>query len=129
MLAKIIKGVRRAIWERLYPKHYWHMRHYDRRFGLAWQEGRLVASWRGRPVAVSLRPDEIRVRSLTLTIIASGPSLAATPDRAWQGQELVCVNGSILWAKQRNLRPHLYIVTDPGFARRQIALIRLAAET
>ncbi|HWA47893.1 MAG TPA: hypothetical protein VG742_06450 [Dongiaceae bacterium] len=129
MLAKIIKGARRAIWERLYPKHYWHMRHYDRRFGLAWQEGHLVASWRGRPVAVSLRQDEIRVRNLALTIIASGPSLATTPDQAWQGQDLVCVNGSILWAQQRSLRPHLYVVTDPGFARRQIDLIRLAAET
>jgi Kdo-III transferase WaaZ len=105
------------------------MRHYDRRFEMAWREGRLVASWRGRPVAVSLRPDEISARNPSLAIIASGPSLATTPSKAWQGHDLVCVNGSILWARQRNLRPHLYVVTDPGFARRQIGLIRLAAET
>jgi Kdo-III transferase WaaZ len=129
MLSKLIKSVRRAIWERAYPKHYWHMRHFDRRFALAWDEGRAVASWRGIPVAVSLRPADIPARRAGLTIIASGPSLAATPPQAWLGRDLVCVNGSILWARQHGVRPHLYVVTDPGFARRQIGLVRLAVDT
>jgi Kdo-III transferase WaaZ len=129
MLAKLIKSVRRAIWERVYPKHYWHMRHFDRRFALSWNEGRAVASWRGTPVAVSLRPADIPARRAGLTIVASGPSLIATPPQAWLGRDLVCVNGSILWARQHGVRPHLYVVTDPGFARRQVDLIRLAADT
>lgn len=129
MLAGIVKSVRRKIWQRLYPQHYWHMRHYDGRFGLEWRDGRAEARWRGEPAARSIWPSEIDRTASSLTIIASGPSLSATPRPAWQGRDVVCVNGSILWARERKLRPKLYVVTDPGFARRQIGLIRLAIRT
>ena len=126
MLAKIVKSVRRKIWQHLYPQHYWHMRHYDDRFTLTWRDGRAEACWRGQFAAKSLLPREITRTSSSLAIIASGPSLSGTPARAWQGRDIVCVNGSILWARERNLRPKLYVVTDPGFARRQIELVRMA---
>jgi len=129
MLAKLVKSVRRKIWQHVYPQHYWHMRHFDDRFSLDWRDGRAEAFWRSHRVALSVASAEIARTTQSLTIIASGPSLSGTPPRAWQGRDIVCVNGSIQWAREHRLRPKLYVVTDPGVARRQIALIRLAIDT
>lgn len=121
------KGVRRRIWQVAYPKHYWHMRHYDSRFGLAWMDGRAHVTWLGRTVARTVRVDEIARRSDSIAIVASGPSLLDTPAAAWTGRDTACVNGSILWACERGVQPRFYVVSDPGFAKRRLDLIALAA--
>lgn len=129
MFDRFVRGVRRRVWQRLYPKHYWHMRHYDRRFALVWRDGRASVSWCGKQVAVSIRPDECIPTSSSLAIVGSGPTLSRTPSRAWHNRDIACVNGSILWAHERNLRPRFYVVTDAGFARRQLGVIRAALDT
>jgi Kdo-III transferase WaaZ len=126
IVQRAVKGVRRHIWQAVYPQHYWHMRHYDGRFRLTWQDGCAEIAWRRRPVARSIAIDEIAPETDIISIIASGPSLLTTPPDAWRGRDIACVNGSILWARERDLRPRIYVVSDPGFVRRRIDLIELA---
>ena len=128
MLQRLAKGVRRRIWQLRYPRHYWHMRHYDSRFALRRMGGVTEILWSGAVVARSKLPAVLGRSGGTMAIVASGPSLLATPPDAWQDNDIACVNGSILWAKERNLRPRLYVVSDPGFVKRRLDLIALAAE-
>jgi Kdo-III transferase WaaZ len=127
-LQRIGKRIWRPIWEHVYPRTYWHMRHFDRRFGITWREGRAEVTWREQRVAESLSIHEAPRATGSLAIIGSGPSLLTTPDKAWQGRDVCCVNGSILWARQKNIRPQLYVVADPGFAQRRLDVISLALE-
>ncbi len=128
LFRRVWKIVRRQIWQLAYPKPYWHMRHYDRRFGMTWDERWVEVQWRGKPVAELIRLRDISPGSDSIAIIASGPSLLRTPPGAWQGRDIACVNGSILWAREHNLRPRFYVVTDPGFVMNRLDLIELATE-
>ena len=123
---KAAKIVRRRIWRIAYPKHYWHMRHYDGRFGLSWTDGRADVMWRRRVVARTASTHGVARGSNSIAIVASGPSLLETPAAAWAELDVACVNGSILWASERGVRPRLYVVSDPGFAKRRLDLIKLA---
>jgi Kdo-III transferase WaaZ len=127
-IQKIVKRIRRPIWEHIYPKTYWHMRFYDRRFDLRKHGNRTEVSWRGALCAFPIAYQQITRGSDSLAIVASGPSLLATPEEAWRGRDVCCVNGSILWAKQRGIRPRLYVVSDPGFAERRVDLIHQAVQ-
>jgi len=104
------------------------MRFYDRRFDIRKDSDRTEVTWRGDLCATPIAYDQIVLASESVAIVASGPSLLATPEEAWRGRDICCVNGSILWAKQRDLRPQLYVVSDPGFAERRVDLIQLAVE-
>jgi Kdo-III transferase WaaZ len=128
LFRRIRKIVRRQIWQLTYPRHYWHMRHYDRRFSMKWDERWTEITWQGDRVADPVRLEEIERGGDSIAIIASGPSLLKTPTRAWQGRDIACVNGSILWAREHALRPRFYVVTDPGFVMRRLDLIALATE-
>src|SRR5262245_14266605 len=119
------KVVRRRIWRIAYPRQYWHMRRYDGRFGLSWADGRADVMWRRRVVARTARADGLVRNSNSIAIVASGPSLLDTPAAAWAERDVACVNGSILWASERGVRPRLYVVSDPGFAKRRLDLITL----
>jgi Kdo-III transferase WaaZ len=123
---KAAKIVRRWIWRIAHPRQYWHMCRYDGRFGLSWTDGRADVMWRRRVVARTVRPDDVVRNSNSIAIVASGPSLLQTPAAAWTGRDVACVNGSILWASERGVRPRLYVVSDPGFAKRRLDLITLA---
>lgn len=127
LLKRMTKGLRRRVWHTWYPQKPWHMRHYDQRFALRSGPDVTQVYWSGRHVADSLPASRLQRSSETLAIVASGPTLLHTPTAAWTGRDVACVNGSILWAKERNVRPSLYVVTDPGFVRRRLDLIRLAA--
>ena len=125
-IQKTVKRIRRPIWEHIYPKTYWHMRFFDRRFDISKDGDRTEVSWRGALCVSPIAYQQVTRGSDSLAIVASGPSLLATPEEAWQGRDICCVNGSILWAKQRNIRPRLYVVSDPGFVERRIDLIHQA---
>jgi Kdo-III transferase WaaZ len=128
LFRRILKIIRRQIWQLTYPKPFWHMRHYDRRFGMTWDKRWTGITWRGAPAADPVRLHDIAVNGPSIAIIASGPSLLRTPSGAWQGRDIACVNGSILWAREHNLRPRFYVVTDPGFVINRLDLIALATE-
>lgn len=128
LLKRATKDLRRRMWEAWYPQRPWHMRHYDERFALRSGHCLTQVYWSGRHVADSLPARHLRRSSDTLAIVASGPTLLDTPAAAWAGHDVACVNGSILWARERDVRPLLYVVTDPGFVRRRLDLIRLAAD-
>ncbi len=128
LLKRLTKGLRRRVWESWYPQKPWHMRHYDERFAIHPSPDATRVYWFGQHVADSLPARGLQRSSATLAIVASGPTLLQTPAAAWTGRDVACVNGSILWAKERGVRPRLYVVTDPGFVRRRLDLIRLAAE-
>jgi KDO transferase-3 len=127
-IQKTIKRVRRPIWEHVYPKTYWHMRFYDRRFDIRKDGDRTEVTWRGELCTTPTPYQQIARGSDSLAIVASGPSLLTTPEEAWRGRDICCVNGSILWAKQQGIRPQFYVVSDPGFAERRVDLIRQAVE-
>lgn len=127
-IQKTVKRIRRPIWEHIYPRSHWHMRFYDRRFDIRKDGDRTEVTWRGALCATPIVHQQVTRVSDSLAIIASGPSLLATPEEAWRGRDICCVNGSILWAKQRNIRPQLYVVSDPGFAERRVDLIHQAVE-
>jgi Kdo-III transferase WaaZ len=129
LLKRMTKGLRRQVWETWYPRRHWHMRHYDQRFVLQAVSDVTHIYWSGRHVADSLSATRLQRSSDTLAIVASGPTLLHTPAAAWAKHDVACVNGSILWARERGLRPLLYVVTDPGFVRCRPDLIRLAAES
>lgn len=126
VLQRIVKGVKRRLWQAIYPQHYWHMRHYDGRFRLTWLDSGAQIQWRGKPVARAIVPSEIIPRTDSIAVVASGPSLLSTPAQAWRGRDVACVNGSILWARDHDVRPRFYVVSDPGFVRRRLDLIELA---
>ena len=128
LLKRMTKGLRRRVWQSWNPKLPWHMRHYDHRFALQSDHGVTRVYWSGRHVADSAPPAPPGRNGKTLAIVASGPTLLQTPARAWTGRDVACVNGSILWARQHGVKPRVYIVTDPGFVRRRLDLIKLAAE-
>lgn len=127
LLKRMTKGLRRRLWETWRPQMPWHMRHYDRRLALRPDTDATRITWSNRHVADSVTVTRMQRSSDTLAIVASGPTLLATPPAAWMDSDIACVNGSILWAKQRGIRPQFYIVTDPGFVRRRLDLIQLAA--
>lgn len=128
LFRRVLKIVRRQIWQLTYPKPYWHMRHYDRRLGMVWDGRWTGITWQGRPVADPVQLADIPRNGNSIAIIASGPSLLKTPPSAWQGRDIACVNGSILWARQHGLRPRFYVVTDPGFVMSRLDLIAQAVE-
>jgi len=128
LLKRMTKGLRRRIWQGWYPQTPWHMRHYDDRFALQSDLDVTRVYWSGRHVADSIPAAQLQRTSETLAIVASGPTLLHTPAAAWMGRDVACVNGSILWASQHDIKPLFYIVTDPGFVRRRLDLIKLAAE-
>jgi Kdo-III transferase WaaZ len=128
LLKRMTKGLRRRVWETWCPRRPWHMRHYDQRFVLQSASDVTHIYWSGRHVADSLSATRLQRSSDILAIVASGPTLLHTPAAAWAKRDVACVNGSILWARERGVRPLLYVVSDPGFVRRRPDLIRLAAE-
>jgi KDO transferase-3 len=128
-IQRTIKRIRRPIWEHIYPRSHWHMRFYDRRFEIGERGDRREVRWCGRHAVNPVAFDEVIPRSQSIAIVASGPSLLQTPEGACRERDICCVNGSILWARQRGLRPLFYVVSDPGFAQRRIDLIELAVET
>jgi Kdo-III transferase WaaZ len=128
LLKRMTKGLRRRVWQSWNPEQPWHMRYYDNRFALQSGDGVTRVYWSGRHVADSLPPPAQGRNGKTIAIVASGPTLLKTPARAWTGCDVACVNGSILWATQHGIKPRFYIVTDPGFVRRRLDLIKLAAE-
>lgn len=128
LFRRVLKIVRRQIWQLTYPKPFWHMRHYDRRFAMTWDQRWTRVQWQDKPAAEPVRLSDIPCNSDSIAVIASGPSLLRTPAAAWQGRDIACVNGSILWAHKHGLRPCFYVVTDPGFVMNRLDLIELATE-
>ena len=128
LIKRLTKDLRRRTWQYWNPDKPWHMRPYDARFAIERSPDETRIFWSGRHVASCLSASRIQRLNDVAAIVASGPTLLETPATAWLSADVVCVNGSIVWAHERGIRPLLYVVTDGGFARRRLDVIRLAIE-